>query len=63
MLGFIGQTELIVLMVIVLILFGSSRLPTLMRNLGKSATEFKKGMREETDESASSVSDEKRSAT
>ena len=28
-------------------LFGSAKLPALMRNLGKSATEFKKGMRED----------------
>ena len=47
----IGQTELLVFLVIAMVLFGSARLPTLMRNLGRSATEFKKGMREDgTDE-------------
>ncbi len=40
----IGQTELIIVMVIAILLFGSSKLPTLMRNLGRSAKEFKKGM-------------------
>ncbi|MCC6512007.1 MAG: twin-arginine translocase TatA/TatE family subunit [Pirellulaceae bacterium] len=46
----LGTTELLIFMVVVLLVFGSARLPTLMRNLGKSATEFKKGMREEPEE-------------
>ncbi|MFY8199568.1 MAG: Sec-independent protein translocase subunit TatA/TatB [Pirellula staleyi] len=43
----IGQTELLIFLVVAMVLFGSARLPTLMRNLGRSATEFKKGMRDE----------------
>ncbi len=46
MFGF-NTWELLIFMAIILLLFGSSRLPTLMRNMGKSMTEFKKGMREE----------------
>ncbi|GIX04365.1 MAG: hypothetical protein KatS3mg114_0234 [Planctomycetaceae bacterium] len=42
----IGWPELILLMAIVLLLFGGSRLPSLMRSLGQSITEFKKGARE-----------------
>ncbi|MCA9191030.1 MAG: twin-arginine translocase TatA/TatE family subunit [Planctomycetales bacterium] len=38
--------ELLIFMVVVLLVFGSSRLPSLMRNLGRSANEFKAGMRE-----------------
>lgn len=45
-----GLPELIVIALIVLLLFGSSKLPTLMRNLGKSTNEFKKGMHESTDD-------------
>lgn len=41
----IGTTELIVVAVIVLLLFGN-RLPSVMRSLGQSITEFKKGSRE-----------------
>jgi len=35
-----------------LVLFGSAKLPALMRNLGRSAVEFKKGMREDPDQDA-----------
>jgi sec-independent protein translocase protein TatA len=40
----IGQTELLIFMVIVLVLFGGSRIPGIARSLGKSITEFKKGV-------------------
>jgi sec-independent protein translocase protein TatA len=47
----IGQTELIIVMVIAILLFGSSKLPTLMRNLGRSAKEFKQGMKDVVEDS------------
>lgn len=37
--------ELIVILVVMLLLFGN-RLPGLMRSMGQSVTEFKKGIRE-----------------
>jgi sec-independent protein translocase protein TatA len=40
--GFPGGMELIVVLIIMLILFGH-RLPSVMRSLGASAREFKKG--------------------
>ncbi|MDX1967712.1 MAG: twin-arginine translocase TatA/TatE family subunit [Planctomycetaceae bacterium] len=40
-----GLFELAIFAVIVLLLFGS-RLPSVMRSLGSSITEFKKGARE-----------------
>jgi sec-independent protein translocase protein TatA len=46
----IGQTELLVFLVIVLVLFGGSRIPSLARSLGKSITEFKKGVQGIEDE-------------
>lgn len=52
-LGLPGGMELVVLAFIILLLFGSQKLPTLMRNIGKSANEFKKGMHE-TEEDADS---------
>lgn len=45
MFGF-GSTEIILFMVVVIVIFGSARLPSLMRNLGRSANEFKAGMKD-----------------
>jgi len=44
--GLPSTTELIIFMVVVILIFGSARLPSLMRNLGRSANEFKAGMRD-----------------
>ncbi|MFH1848971.1 MAG: twin-arginine translocase TatA/TatE family subunit [archaeon] len=40
----IGTTEIIIVLVIVLILFGPKRLPELARSIGKSIREYKEGM-------------------
>jgi sec-independent protein translocase protein TatA len=40
----LGSQELLVILVIVLILFGGSRLPELARSLGSSIRDFKKGL-------------------
>jgi sec-independent protein translocase protein TatA len=50
----IGTTELIIVGIVAIILFGN-RLPTVARSLGKSLTEFKKGMREFESEMKSSI--------
>ena len=42
----LGYQELLIILVIVLILFGASRLPELARSLGSSVKEFKKGVNE-----------------
>ncbi len=41
-----GPTELIIILVIVLLLFGGSKLPKLARSLGEASKEFKKGVDE-----------------
>jgi sec-independent protein translocase protein TatA len=43
----LGPTELLIILAIVLLLFGSRKLPGLARSLGKSSREFKKGLQEE----------------
>ncbi|MCD6404929.1 MAG: twin-arginine translocase TatA/TatE family subunit [Planctomycetes bacterium] len=45
----LGGTEMLVILVVLLLIFGS-RLPSIMRSLGRSATEFKKGMNDITEE-------------
>jgi sec-independent protein translocase protein TatA len=61
LLGFIspGPLELAIIAGIVLLLFGGSKLPSLMRNLGRSTNEFKRGMNESLDEDEPAKSEEK----
>lgn len=56
-----GGQELIIILVIVLVLFGASRLPALARSIGQSAKEFRKGLEEAGDEEeAPAPSDDQR---
>ncbi len=45
----LGTTELVIVAFVSLLMFGN-RLPSVMRSLGKSVTEFKKGVAEIEDE-------------
>ena len=42
----IGFPELLVIFLIILLLFGATRLPEIARSLGRSMQEFKKGVKE-----------------
>lgn len=53
----LGPTELIIVLVIVMLLFGANRLPKLARSLGDSAREFKKGTAEPADRPDSTADD------
>ncbi len=50
LLGFmgLGTTELMIVAGIFILLFGSTKLPGLARSIGKSANEFKKGIRDDS---------------
>ncbi|MCO5172271.1 MAG: twin-arginine translocase TatA/TatE family subunit [Planctomycetes bacterium] len=46
--GGLGTWELLIILIIALLIFGR-RLPEVMRGLGRSVTEFKRGMNDITD--------------
>lgn len=63
MLGFfnnIGAQELIIILAILVLLFGATKLPQLARSMGKSVKEFKKGMHEHEDEEVTKETEEKK---
>ena len=41
----LGMPELIVILVICLLIFGAAKLPEIGKSMGKTISEFKKGMR------------------
>ena len=41
----LGWTEILLIVLVILLLFGAKRIPDLMRSLGKGVHELKKGMR------------------
>ena len=46
MFGNIGATEILVILLIVLILFGAKKIPELAKGIGKGMREFKKDVKE-----------------
>ena len=54
----IGPTELIIVLVIIMIIFGVGRLPQVGGAIGKGIREFRKAQRGDEDEAASDPSDE-----
>lgn len=45
-LGRIGTTELIIILVVLLLLFGAKRIPEIARSIGQSLNQFKKGLKD-----------------
>ncbi len=45
-LGVLGGSEIILILLVVLLLFGGRKIPELMRGLGQGISEFKKASRE-----------------
>jgi len=50
MFGSLGLPEMLVILLIVILLFGASRLPEIGRGLGKGIRNFKESVREGTNE-------------
>lgn len=42
----LGAPELLIVLVVILVLFGSSKLPKLARSLGQAQNEFKRGVKD-----------------
>ena len=57
----LGAPELIIILLIVLIIFGGSKLPQLARSLGSAQKEFKDGLAEGEKADGSDSSTEKKS--
>ncbi len=50
MFGNLGATEIILIVLAILILFGAKKIPELAQGIGKGMREFKKAMREVEDD-------------
>ena len=50
-----GPWELLVVFLVILLLFGAKRLPEIAQGLGKGIREFKKSMKDTTDEIKGSI--------
>jgi sec-independent protein translocase protein TatA len=46
----VGPAELIIVLLIVLLIFGGAKLPSLARSMGQAAHEFRKGLRHDDDD-------------
>ena len=46
LLGMVNGVEIVIIILIIVVLFGSSKIPQLMRGLGSGINEFKKGLKE-----------------
>jgi sec-independent protein translocase protein TatA len=58
----LGAPELLIILAVVLLLFGSTRLPKLARSLGQASKEFKTGVSEGARETSPDDADAKREA-
>lgn len=47
MLSNIGSTEIIIIAIVVLVLFGGKKIPELMRGVGQGVKEFRKARKDE----------------
>ena len=57
--GGIGAPELIIFLLVILLLFGSTKLPKLAKSLGEAQKEFKKGIAEVDEPPAKALTEEK----
>jgi sec-independent protein translocase protein TatA len=58
----VGPTELLIILAIALLVFGSARLPKIARSLGEAAHEFRRGTLHDASGDAESLAPEQPSA-
>ena len=56
----LGPTEIILILVVVLLLFGGRKIPELMKGLGQGMKEFKKASRANEDEDTATKTDKEK---
>ena len=44
-----GPFQMLIIVALIILLFGAKRIPTMMRSIGQSVTEFKKGISDADD--------------
>lgn len=57
-----GMQEMLILLLIVLVIFGGSRLPSLAKGLGESVRNFKRGIAEGSEDTESNSKDQTKRA-
>lgn len=62
-LGMPGQSEVFLIILVILLLFGAKKLPELSRSLGRSLSEFKKGQKEGAEPDSKDETIEKKEIT
>ena len=55
----VGAPELLIVLAVVLLLFGSKKLPELARGVGRASKEFRKGLEESSDTAKDKPPEEK----
>jgi len=61
LLGQIGTTEVLLILVVVLLLFGAKKIPELMKGIGKGVKSFKDGMNGKDDDTGNEQEKEQKS--
>lgn len=59
-LGNLHMGEILIILLVVLLLFGASKIPQLMRSMGQGINEFKKGIKEGEKEADAEAKDAKK---
>lgn len=57
---FIGTTEIVLIVLVILLLFGGKKVPELMRGIGKGVKSFKDGVNGKDEEEAKSENEEEK---